>query len=118
MKTEFDFTLPKGYIDSFGTIHRQGLMRMATAQDEIESLNDPRVQGNEAYLPVILLSRVILQLGNLPKITPQIIEKLFAADFASLEDLYLRVNSHDRVTMGAICPGCSTHFTLQVAPLG
>jgi hypothetical protein len=118
MKTEFEFTLPRGYIDPSGQVHRTGWMRLATAQDEIESLQDPRVQTNEAYLPIILLSRVIIKLGTLRDIKPQIIEKLFAADLASLEDLYLRLNSHEYVILGAICPQCSSSFKVQVAPLG
>ena len=104
MKTEFEFTLPRGYIDSSGQIHRTGYMRLATAQDEIESLQDPRVLANEAYLPVVLLSRVVTRLGNLPVITPKIIETFFTADLASLEDTYLRLNSHQKVILGAICP--------------
>jgi hypothetical protein len=118
MKTEFEFTLPRGYLDSSGQVHRIGYMRLATAQDEIESLQDPRVQSNEAYLPVVLLSRVVTKLGNLPVISPQIIEKFFTADIASLEDLYLRLNSHEQVILGAICPQCSSNFNVQVAPLG
>jgi hypothetical protein len=118
MKTEFDFTLPRGFIDPSGQVHKNGSMRLATAQDEIESLQDPRVEANEAYLPVILLSRVVTQLGTLQKINPQIIERLFAADLASLEDFYLRLNSHEHVVLGAICPQCSSKFNVQVAPLG
>jgi hypothetical protein len=118
MKTEFEFTLPRGYIDPSGQVHRTGCMRLATAQDEIESLQDPRVLANEAYLPVVLLSRVVTRLGNLPLITPQIVEKFFTADLASLEDIYLRLNSHEQVILGAICPQCSSHFNVQVAPLG
>lgn len=118
MKTEFEFTLPRGYLEPNGQVHRSGRMRLATAQDEIDSWQDPRVQVNEAYLPIVLLSRVITSLGNLPGVTPQIIEKLFAADLASLEDLYLRLNSHEHVILGAICPQCSSHINIQVAPLG
>lgn len=93
-------------------------MRMAVALDEIEALQDPRVQANEAYLPVVLLSRVVTQLGSLPAVPPQVIAGLFAADFAYLEDLYQRVNSPDLVVMGAICPQCNAQFQIQVAPLG
>lgn len=118
MKTEFTFTLPRGYIDPSGKVHRTGIMRLATAQDEIESLQDPRVQANEAYLPVILLSRVVIKIGPIRDIKPHMIEKLFAADLARLEDLYLRINSHEQVVLGAICPQCSAKFNVQVAPLG
>ena len=93
-------------------------MRLATALDEIEAFQDPRVQSNEAYLPIVLLSRVVLKIGDLPVVTPQIIAELFAADLISLEDLYLRINAHERVILGAVCPACSSQFHVQVAPLG
>ncbi|MCX6045122.1 MAG: phage tail assembly protein [Chloroflexi bacterium] len=116
--TEFSFTLPRGYIDSTGQVQRMGRMRLALALDEIEALQDPRVQANQAYLPVLLLSRVIAQLGDLPVVTPAVIAGLFAIDLAYLEDLYQRINSPDPVLMGAVCPYCSGQFQLQVSPLG
>ena len=115
--TEFSFTLPRGYIDAAGQVHSEGRMRLAIALDEIEAMQDPRVQANEAYLPVCLLSRVITQLGALPAVTPQVIASLFVIDLAYLEDLYQRINSPAQVTVGAVCPRCSTQFQLQVAPL-
>ena len=116
-QTVFDFVLPLGVNDSAGSTHQSGQMRLATAMDEIESINDPRVQANSAYLPVVLLSRVVMRLGNLPAITPQTIENLYAADLAYLEDLYMRVNSQDHVIVSAVCPHCAAQFNLQVAPL-
>ena len=117
MHTHFEFTLPKGYVDSNGNLHRQGEMRLATALDEIEPLQDPRVRRNEAYLPVLLLARVVERLGTLEAVTPAIIESLFAGDLAYLQDLYLRLNSSDRVVVAAVCPHCNNQFQLQVAPL-
>jgi hypothetical protein len=117
LQTDYEFGLPRGYVDGAGEVHRTGCMRLATALDEIEAVGDPRVQANEAYLPVILLSRVVTRLGQLPAITPQIIEGLFAADLAYLEDLYQRLNSPGAIMLGAVCPRCSTQFQLQVAPL-
>lgn len=105
-------------MDASGQVHRTGKMRLAQALDEIESWQDPRVQANEAYLPIVLLSRVVTQLGDLPDVTPQALERFFSADLACLEDLYLRLNSHENVTLGAVCPQCSARFHLQVAPLG
>lgn len=102
LKTEFDFTLPKGYVDGDGTLHRQGLMRLATARDEIEPLRDPRVADNEAYLTVILLSRVVTQLGSVTQVTPKTIEGLFAADLAYLQDLYGAINFEDPESMAAV----------------
>lgn len=116
--TEFSFTLPRGYIDAAGQVQREGRMRLATALDEIEAVQDPRVQANDAYLPVFLLSRVITQLGTLSAVTPQVIAGLFVIDLAYLEDLYQRINSPEQVSVGAVCPHCSTQFQLQVAPLG
>ncbi|MCA9990781.1 MAG: phage tail assembly protein [Ardenticatenaceae bacterium] len=118
MQTVFDFVLPRGYLDPAGTIHREGRMRLATALDEIESMQDPRVRANDAYLPVLLLSRVVVQLGQLSAVTPGVIEGFFAADLAYLEDLYQRLNSPVQILVGAVCPQCHTQFQLEVAPLG
>lgn len=115
---EIEFELPRGYVGSDGQIQRQGAMRLATARDEIEPLRDPRVQANEAYLAILLLSRVITRLGNLQAITPEVVEGLFASDLAYLQDLYQRLNAPQSVVVGAVCPNCSTQFQLQVAPLG
>ncbi len=117
-QTEFPFTLPRGYLDASGLVHQTGRMRLATARDEIEAYHDPRCQNNEAYLPVVLFSRVVTQLGNLPAITPQVIEGLFASDMAYLEDLYERINSPGRVTLEVACPQCGSPFQVLVAPLG
>lgn len=117
LQMEFEFILPRGYVDGVGRVHQNGRMRLATALDEIEPMQDPRVRANESYLPVLLLSRVVTQLGELTAVTPQVIEGLFASDLAYLQDLYLRLNSAEPVLLGAICPHCSTQFQLQVAPL-
>jgi hypothetical protein len=118
LQTEFSFTLPRGYVDASGLVHQTGRMRLATARDEIEAFHDPRAQTNEAYLPVVLFSRVVLQLGNLTTITPQVIEGLFASDIAYLEDLYQRLNSPGQVVLDVACPQCGSQFQVQVAPLG
>jgi hypothetical protein len=116
-QSEYDFTLPRGYTDAGGTVHREGKMRLAEAIDEIESLNNPMANANEAYLPVVLFSRVVTRLGNLQAVTPQVIERLYVADFTYLEDLYMRINSKENITLAASCPNCNTQFQLQVAPL-
>ena len=92
-QTEFPFTLPKGYIDMDGNVHREGVMRLANAADEILPLKDPRVQQNPGYLTIILLARVITKLGTLPAIDTRIVEKFFTMDLAYLQDLYQRINS-------------------------
>jgi hypothetical protein len=118
IQTIFPFHLPRGYLDASGQLHQDGQMRLATALDEIESMADPRVQANEAYLPVVLLSRVITRLGGIAPVSPQVIAGLFAADLVYLEELYLRANSAGSVVVEAICPHCSRHFQLQTSPLG
>jgi hypothetical protein len=92
LQTEHEFTLPMGYVDEEGGLHREGTMRLATAGDEILPLKDPRVRANEAYLIIILLSRVIVKLGSVAQVTPKVIENLYAADLAYLQDLYNRIN--------------------------
>lgn len=113
-QTEFEFTLPMGYLDQSGTLHRHGLMRLATAADEILPLKDPRVQANEAYLILILLSRVITKLGNIVNLNPKIIEDLYAADLAYLQEFYNRINRDGRSTIGANCPKCAHQFEVAL----
>ncbi len=108
-QTEFEFTLPCGYLDEDGSLHRDGVMRRATAADEILPLKDPRVQKNEAYLIVILLSRVITRLGSAPAINPKVIESLFATDLAFLQGLYNRINALHDESMS--CPHCGKAIT-------
>jgi hypothetical protein len=115
--TEYLFSLPQGYRDAAGQLHREGSIRLATALDEIEAVQHPRVLSNEAYLPVVLLSRVITRLGSLPAVTPMVVEQLYVADLAYLEDLYLRLNSYEKVDIDATCPHCDKSFQLQIAPL-
>ncbi|MHB0937057.1 MAG: hypothetical protein ACYDCO_00645 [Armatimonadota bacterium] len=92
LQTEFEFTLPRGYVASDGTLHRKGRMRLATAIDEIAPLRDPRVRSNQAYLVIILLARVITKLGSLEVIDTGVVENLFSADLAYLQDFYRKIN--------------------------
>ena len=109
MRTEFPFTLPRGYVDASGNVHREGAMRLATARDEIEPLRSAEVKQNEAYLSVLLLSRVVTKLGEVPEVTPDVVENLFAADFDHLQRLYERLNT-DGESVGAVtCPSCSVN---------
>lgn len=113
LQTEFEFTLPKGYIDKDGNLHRQGIMRLANAKDEIAPLQDPRVLRNQAYLIVILLSRVVIKLGELRDVNPGVIENLFSADLAHLQDLYRRINSNGHSRVKVRCPECEKAFDLD-----
>ncbi len=118
IQTEFEFTLPRGYVDSDGQVHAQGVMRPATAMDEIAPLRDPRVKANEAYLTIILLSRVITRLGDLPAVTTKTIESLYAADLAYLQDLYRRINEIGQNVVQTTCPACGHTYDAEVVPLG
>jgi hypothetical protein len=103
LQTEFAFTLPKGYVDGDGNLHRQGTMRLATARDEIEPLRDQRVGGpDDPYLTILVISRVITELGSLRQVTPQVVEGLFAADLAFLQDLYGIINFGDPSDVDAL----------------
>ena len=113
LQTEYAFTLPKGFIDRDGNLHREGIMRLANAKDEIAPLQDPRVQRNKAYLVVILLSRVVTKLGEVADINPSIIENLFSADLAYLQDLYRRINSNGHALVKLTCPVCENDFELS-----
>ena len=95
LQTEHEFTLPQGYVDDDGTLHKEGRMRLATAADEIKPLKDPRVQSNSSYLTVVLLSRVVTELGDLETVDPEVIESLFVTDLEFLQGLYEQINTPD-----------------------
>ena len=118
LQTEFPFTLPRGYVDGEGNLHKEGVMRLATAFDEIAPLKDPRVQNNPAYLLVILLARVITRLGTLETINPKVIEGLFAADLAYLQDFYRRINEHGHSRLHTQCPHCEQQFEVEINSAG
>jgi len=114
LQTEFEFVLPCGYADERGNLHRRGVMRRAMALDEVEPLRDQRVRSNEAYLTILLLSRVITRLGDITPVSPAIIERLFATDFIYLQDLYTHVNEPDQSVAETQCPHCGTRFMLNL----
>jgi len=112
-RTEHEFTLPLGFLDGEGTLHREGVMRLATAADEIAPLRDDRVQANPAYLTIILLSRVVTSLGDVRQVTPATIEGLFAADLDYLQDLYNEINQFAPAAVSAVCPSCRQAFEVE-----
>ena len=118
LKTEFEFTLPRGYVDSDGNLHKTGTMRLATAADEIAPLRDPRVKANQAYLVIILLSRVITRLGQITEVTPKHVEGLFSSDLAYLQRFYRRINEDGTTHVPVQCPSCSTQFEVDFGQLG
>ena len=117
-QTEVEFTLPRGYMDSDGTLQREGVMRLATAADEILPLKDPRVQSNPAYLTIIVLSRVVTKLGCLADVNPRVIENLYASDVSYLQGLYQKLNSDGAATAKAVCPRCELEFEAGSNGLG
>ena len=118
LQTEFNFELPRGYVDAAGTLHREGVMRMATAFDEIAPLKDPRVLSNPGYLLIILLSRVVTRLGAVEHINPKVIEGLFAADLAYLQELYIRINGNGHTRIRTNCPHCQQAFEVELSGVG
>ena len=118
-QTEYSFTLPDGFIDPAGNLHRDGVMRLATAADEIAPTRDARVRQDASYFTIVLLSRVITRLGTLTQITPEMVECLFARDMAFLTAMYTKLNALEDRTIQALCPQCGcTHevalnFTLE-----
>lgn len=109
-KTEYEFVLPRGFVDRDGNIHKKGKMRLATAADEILPMNDPKVKLNPSYLSIILLSRVVVSLGELDAINTKTIEKLFTADLSFLQDMYHRINQVETPTLSCVCPKCNEGF--------
>lgn len=118
MQTEFPFALPRGYLDSEGNLHREGAMRLATAYDEIVPLKDPRVQSNPGYLVLILLSRVVTRLGDLTSVNPKVMETLFSADLAYLQDFYRQINENGHNRVAVNCPHCDSRFEVEMNGVG
>jgi hypothetical protein len=109
-KTEYEFELPKGYMDKDGNLHKKGIMRLATAADEILPLKDPRVMQNPAFLSILLLTRVIVKLGPLSRIDNGVIESLYIGDLNFLKEMYQQINMGE--LHKAKCPHCKKQFNL------
>jgi hypothetical protein len=115
LRTEFAFELPRGYVDQSGTTHTSGVMRLATARDELIPLRDDRVRENAAYLTVVLLARVVTRIGSVTDVHTGIIENLFASDLAFLQDMYRRINSEGHTRAGVTCPECAHSFDVDLS---
>ena len=115
LQTEFAFTLPCGLVDDRGTLHRDGVMRLSTALDEMEAMRDPRVRSNDAYLSIVLLSRVLVNVGDIAPVDPGTVERLFSADFVYLQELFVRLNDVGTSVIETACPTCGNHFALDLA---
>jgi hypothetical protein len=114
LRTEFPFQLPRGYVDEAGTVHRDGVMRLSTARDELVPLRDVRVQENPAFLSVVLLGRVITRLGALPTVHDGIVENMFASDLAFLQDFYRQINAEGHTRAAVECPHCAEPFEVEL----
>ena len=115
LRTEYPFVLPRGYVDEHGVTHREGVMRLATARDELMPQTDARVRQNPAYLTVVLLTRTVRRLGTLSEVDTYVIENLFASDLAFLQDLYRRINQDGRTDVAVDCPACGHSFAVDIA---
>ncbi|MBW4721124.1 hypothetical protein KZQ38_28425 [Saccharothrix sp. SC076] len=115
MRTEFNFELPRGYVDDAGVVHRTGAMRLATARDELVPLRDDRVRENSAYLTVVLLARVVTRIGTVTDVHAGVVENLFASDLAFLQDMYRRINSEGHTRAAVRCPECGHGFGVDVS---
>ena len=111
LQTVYPFRLPKGYLDREGNLHREGRMRLATAGDELSALRDPRVKADESMMHILLLSKVVISLGTLTEITPEVMEGLFVGDLAFLQNMYETINKVDKPQMQVTCPHCGHQFT-------
>jgi len=117
MQTQVEFTLPRGYVDEKGEVHRVGTMRLATARDEIEPLRELDVRQNSAYLTVLLLARTVTRIGSITQVTPALVENLFATDFDHLQRLYERINSDGEAVGVVSCPECSHRFEVDLTEI-
>jgi len=112
--TKFEFTLPRGLMDADGQVHRQGMMRLATAKDEMAADKDPRGQESPTYRSLLVLSQVITQLGALMQVTPEQLEGLFTKDLAYLREFYNRVNQQGNALIATQCPQCNAAFEVEL----
>ncbi|MBH8565984.1 phage tail assembly protein [Nostoc sp. CENA67] len=118
LQTEFDFILPKGLIDASGKVHRQGVMRLTTARDEICVQKDHRVQKEPVYGVLVTLSLVITRLGELSSVTPELLENLFSRDLAYLREFYNRINQQGNADIPVQCPRCNNNFSVELSLAG
>lgn len=115
LRTEYPFTLPRGFVDERGTVHRDGVMRLATARDELSSQSDPRARQSPGYLTVLLLERTLTRLGDLSVVDSMVVESLFASDLAFLQSLYRRINQDGHTEADVTCPSCGHEFAVDIA---
>lgn len=113
-RAEYEFDLPKGYVDQNGELHRHGIMRLATAKDELDAMCDPKAKANPEYASIVTLSKVIIRLGKLDRVSPEIIESLFVSDLNFLQNMYTTVNENENLELQVTCPHCGKTFTENI----
>jgi hypothetical protein len=118
LQTEFDFALPRGLVDNRGHVQRKGVMRLATARDEMAAHKDRRAKDNPPYRTLVLLAQVITRLGSLCAVTPELLEGLFSRDLAYLREFYNRINQQGDAQIPTECPECSAQFAVEIALSG
>jgi hypothetical protein len=117
LRTTYEFTLPRGYVDHNGVLHQKGTMRLATARDELGPLRDPRVDGpDDPRLTILVLARVVESLGSLELVTPNEIEGLFAVDLAFLQDFYGVINFGNQAEFEALVQAQASADLVGSAP--
>lgn len=115
LRTEYPFTLPRGFVDERGAVHRDGVMRLATARDELSAQSDPRARQNPGYLTVLLLERTLVRLSGMSTVDTMVVESLFASDLAFLQSLYRRINQDGHTEADVACPSCGHGFAVDIA---
>lgn len=118
LSTQLSFTLPRGLVDNSGVAHRQGIMRLATARDELVAYKHRHVQAYPEYLMLVLLSQVVIQLGTLESVSPDDLENLLTQDLAYLRELYNRMNQTGSAQLPVQCPQCSHQFQTELVLSG
>lgn len=118
LQTVYPFRLPKGYLDSEGTLHKEGQMRLATARDELSALRDARVKADESYMSTVVLASVVTSLGTVREITTDVIEGLFISDLEFLQNMYETINKADKPQIKVTCPHCAKEFVDTINFLG
>jgi hypothetical protein len=118
LDTEFEFVVPRGLIDKDNRRHRQGVMRLATAKDEILVQQDRRVQENPAYSVLVMLSRTIVRLGSLNHVSPELLESFTILDISYLREYYNRINQQGDIQIPTQCPHCNAQFAVELELAG
>lgn len=114
---EVEFVLPIGFEDQKGMLRRTGKMRLATAGDELAIQDHDQNRFNQRYRDLLLLSQVIVRLGEYDQVTPEILEDLYEADFLYLQLLYKDLNGEIEKRAHVQCPACGNEDKISIPDL-